>query len=141
MVALGLVVAYWEDIVALFDDGSKKLQEQTDLHKENLKLSEQQLVSLTNQEKILELQDKSTANIVTEKRKLLLILQEENTLLLNNLKVQLESEKAQIKEITFYDKLKIVAAEALGGIGQAGIERGKALSGTEEELLRLKEIE
>lgn len=141
VVALGLVVAYWEDIVALFDDGSKKLQEQADLHKENLKLSEQQLVSLTNQEKILELQGKSTANIVAEKRKLLLILQEENTLLLNNLKVQLESEKAQIKEITFYDKLKIVAAEALGGIGRAGIERAKALSGTEEELLRLKEIE
>ena len=141
VVALGLVVAYWEDIVALFDDGSKKLQEQADLHKENLKLSEQQLVSLTNQEKILELQGKSTANIVAEKRKLLLILQEENALLLNNLKVQLESEKAQIKEITFYDKLKIVAAQALGGIGRAGIERAKALSGTEEELLRLKEIE
>ena len=141
VVALGLVVAYWDEINALFDDGSKKLQEQANLHKENLKLSEQQLVSLTNQEKILELQGKSSANIVAEKRKLLLILQEENTLLLNNLKVQLESEKAQIKEITFYDKLKIVAGEALGGIGRAGIERAKALSGTEEELLRLKEIE
>ena len=141
VVALGLVVAYWEDIVALFDDGSKKLQQQVDLNKENLKISEQQLISLTNQEKILGLQGKSTVNIVKEKRKLLLILQEENTLLLNNLKVQLESEKAQIKEITFYEKLKIIASEALGGIGQAGIQRAKALSGTEEELLRLKEIE
>jgi hypothetical protein len=141
VVALGLVVAYWEDIVALFDDGSKKLQQQVDLNKENLKISEQQLISLTNQEKILGLQGKSTVNIVKEKRKLLLILQEENTLLLNNLKVQLESEKAQIKEITFYEKLKIVASEALGGIGLAGIQRAKALSGTEEELLRLKEIE
>ena len=53
VVGLGLVVAYWEDIIALFDDGSKKLQKQADEHRKNISLSQHQLSLLNNQEKIL----------------------------------------------------------------------------------------
>jgi len=139
-VGLGLVVAYWEDLVALFDDGSKALQNQAKEINKNIELNNLQLTSLQNQEKILELQGKSTKKIKEEKKKILVIQQEQNRLLLENLKTQLLREKEQQKELTFFEKAKIAVAGVLGGVGGTAYATAKAYQQTTEEAEKLKEI-
>ena len=140
-VAVGLVVAYWEDLVALFDDGSKALQNQAKEINKNIELNNIQLTSLENQEKILQLQGKSTKAIKEEKKKILILQQEENRLLLENLKTQLLREKEQQKELTFYEKSKIELAKIFGGLGGQAIATANAFKQTEEEAEKLKVIQ
>jgi hypothetical protein len=141
VIGLATVVAYWEEITALFDNGSKALQKQADEHRKNVSLADDELALLEQQEKILTLQGKSTEDIVAEKKKVLVLQQEENTLLLENLKTQLQKQKAQIKEVTFLEKIKIAALNAAGAYGAAAEATAQSLAGTEEELERLNEIE
>jgi hypothetical protein len=141
VVGLGLVVAYWEDIIALFDDGSKKLQEQADEHRKNISLSEDQLALLNNQEKILKLQGKSTKEVVEQKKKVLVLQQEENRLLLENLKTQLLREQQQQTELTFWEKTKVAVANAVGGLGAAAVANAKTFKKTAEEIEKLDDLE
>ena len=141
VIGLATVIAYWDEITALFDNGSKALQKQAKEHKENINLSNDQLVLLENQEKILKLQGVSTENIIAEKKKVLLLQAEENSLLLNNLKIQLEKEKAQVREVSFFEKTKISALNALGQYEAAAKVLGTSINGTEEQLERLNELE
>ncbi len=141
VIGLATVVAYWEEITALFDNGSKALQKQADEHRKNVSLADDELALLEQQEKILTLQGKSTEDIVAEKKKVLILQQEENTLLLENLKTQLQKQKAQIKEVGFLEKIKVAALNAAGAYGAAAEATAKSLAGTEEELERLNEIE
>lgn len=141
VIGLATVIAYWDEITALFDNGSKALQKQADEHRKNVSLADDELALLEQQEKILTLQGQSTEDIVAEKKKVLLLQQEENTLLLENLKTQLQKQKAQIKEVTFLEKIKIAALNAAGAYGAAAEATAQSLAGTEEELERLNEIE
>lgn len=141
VVALGTIIAYWEDISEFFGAGEKSLQQQADSIKESLGLLDDQLVLLELQMSILEAQGGSTIEMVKEKRKLILLQQEENTLLLEKLSQQLELEKAQVREVSFLDKIKIKAAESLGIYSLAAKERAKAVAGTEEERERLTKLE
>jgi len=141
VVALGTIIAYWEDISEFFGAGEKSLQQQADSIKESLGLLDDQLVLLELQMSILEAQGSSTIEMVKEKRKLILLQQEENTLLLEKLSQQLELEKAQVREVSFLDKIKIKAAESLGIYSLAAKERAKAVAGTEEERERLTKLE
>ena len=141
VVGLGLVVAYWEDIIALFDDGSKKLQKQADEHRKNISLSKNQLDLLNNQENILKLQGKSTKEVVEQKKKVLVLQQEENRLLLENLKTQLLREQQQQTELTFWEKTKVAVANTLGGVGAAAVINAKTFKKTTEEIEKLDEIE
>ena len=141
VVALGTIIAYWEEISNFFGAGEKSLQQQADSIRESLGLLDDQLVLLELQMSILESQGGSTKEIVKEKRKLILLQQEENTLLLEKLTQQLELEKAQVREVSFLDKIKIKAAESLGLYSLAAKERAKAVAGTEEERERLTKLE
>ena len=141
VVALGTIIAYWEDISEFFEAGEKSLQQQADSIKESLGLLDDQLVLLELQMSILEAQGGSTIEMVKEKRKLILLQQEENTLLLEKLSQQLELEKAQVREVSFLDKIKIKASESLGIYSLAAKERAKAVVGTEEERERLTKLE
>lgn len=141
VVGLGLVVAYWEDIIALFDDGSKKLQKQADEHRKNISLSQHQLSLLNNQEKILKLQGKSTKEVVEQKKKVIVLQQEENRLLLENLKTQLQREQQQQTELSFWEKTKVAVASTVGGLGAAAVINAKAFKKTTEEIEKLEEIE
>jgi len=141
VVGLGLVVAYWEDIIALFDDGSKKLQKQADEHRKNISLSEDQLALLNNQEKILKLQGKSTKEVVEQKKKVLILQQEENRLLLENLKTQLLREQQQQTELTFWEKTKVAVANTVGGLGAAAVANAKTFKKTAEEIEKLDDLE
>ena len=141
VVGLATVVAYWEEITALFDDGSKALQKQADEQRKNVEASDDQLALLEQQEKILSLQGKSTEHIVAEKKKVLLLQQEQNEALLKTLKLQLEKEKSQVRELSFLEKAQIATLEALGNYAGAAKIRAKGMMATEEELDKIKELE
>lgn len=141
VVGLATVVAYWEEITALFDDGSKALQKQADEQRKNVEASDDQLALLEQQEKILSLQGKSTEHIVAEKKKVLLLQQEQNEALLKTLKLQLEKEKSQVRELSFFEKAQIATLEALGNYAGAAAIRAKGMMATEEELDKIKELE
>jgi len=141
VVGLATVIAYWEEITALFDNGSKALQKQADKQRKNVELSSNQLALLEQQEKLLKLQGKSTENIVAEKKKVLLIQQEQNTALLQTLKLQLELEKSKARELSLSEKAQIATLEALGQYNAAAKIRAKGMMASEEELDKIKELE
>ena len=141
VVGLATVIAYWDEITALFDNGSKALQKQADEQRNNVQLSDDQLALLEQQEKILKLQGGSTEEIVAEKRKVLLLQQEQNTALLETLKLQLELEKSQVRELSFFEKAQIATLEALGQYEAAAKIRAKGMMASEEELDKIKELE
>lgn len=141
VVGLATVIAYWDEITALFDDGSKALQKQADEQRNNVQLSDDQLALLEQQEKILKLQGLSTEEVVAEKRKVLLLQQEQNTALLETLKLQLELEKSQIRELSFFEKAQIATLESLGQYEAAAKIRAKGMMASEEELDKIKELE
>jgi|13_taG_2_1085334.scaffolds.fasta_scaffold14946_2 hypothetical protein len=141
IVGLATVVAYWEEITALFDNGSKALQKQSDEQRKNVQLSDEQLALLDQQEKLLTLQGKSTETIVAEKKKVLLIQQEQNESLLQTLKLQLQKEQSQVRELSFFEKSKAASLEALGQYEAAAKIRAKGMMASEEELDKIKELE
>jgi hypothetical protein len=141
IVGLATVVAYWEEITALFDNGSKALQKQADEQRKNVQLSDEQLALLDQQEKLLTLQGKSTETIVAEKKKVLLIQQEQNESLLQTLKLQLQKEQSQVRELSFFEKSKAASLEALGQYEAAAKIRAKGMMASEEELDKIKELE
>ena len=141
VVGLATVVAYWEEITALFDNGSKALQKQAKEQRKNVQLSDDQLALLDQQEKLLTLQGKSTENIVAEKKKVLLLQQEQNEALLQTLKLQLQKEQSQVRELSFLEKAQIATLEALGQYEAAAKIRAKGVMASEEELDKIKELE
>lgn len=141
VVALGAIVAYWDDIVELVGQGNKKLQLQIDLNNKNLKGLDYELKLLDAKEKILLAEGKNTKEIKEQKSKVILLQVEENNLLLEKLKTQLKIQKEQTQEITFWEKAKIAALEAAGLYEAAGKARLNAVVGDEDEQTRIKEID
>lgn len=141
VVALGLIVEYWDDISDALGFVNKDLETQADQLNKNIALNNEQLKSLDNQEQILILQGKSTVRIKEEKKKILLLQQEENRLLLENYKTQLLKEQKQQLELSFYDKLKIAVASASGIAGQGAIARAKSFEKSAEQIEKLAEIQ
>lgn len=113
VVVLGWVVTHWEDIKDLIDSSNKDLQKRIDLNERNLEALDMELTLLEDQEAIVKLRKGSTKEIREKQKDILRLLAEENIILLENLEVQLKKEKAQNREITFWERLKIMAIGAL----------------------------
>jgi hypothetical protein len=77
VVALGVVAAYWDDIVALIDGGNKKLEKQLKQNQDYGDELDHQLTLLELEEQILEQQGLNTEHIVAEQKKVLLLKQEQ----------------------------------------------------------------
>lgn len=84
VVALGVVVAYWDEISDFVTGVNKKLEIQNELLNQNISNSEFELSLLEAKEKLLIAEGKSTEEIVQQKRKVILLQQEQNMLLLEN---------------------------------------------------------
>lgn len=105
VVALGVVVAYWDDIVNFITQADEKLQEQIDLLGAKGDLLNAEFKVLDEQQKLLEAQGESTDDLI-EKKKLLLQAQigiagAELALL----QTQQERLENQAKELTFWEKV------------------------------------
>ena len=113
VVLVGFIVEHWEAITDLVDSTNKNLQNQIDLSKKLIDNYDDELSLLKQQEKIIELQNGSTEEIRQKQIDILRLQAEQNVLLLENLKTQLEKEKAQNRELTFWETLKIAASGLL----------------------------
>ena len=140
-VVLGTVVAYWDEIVEFITGANARLQEQINLNREIQESLNHDLKLLSAKEKLLIAEGKSTEEIKIQKEKILLIQLEQNQLLVDNLKTQLEREKAQVREITLWERTKIAISGAYGATALASAERKEAIEGSAEERKALQDLQ
>ena len=140
-VVLGTVVAYWDEIVEFITGANARLQEQINLNREIQESLNHDLKLLSAKEKLLIAEGKSTEEIKIQKEKILLIQLEQNQLLVDNLKTQLEREKAQVREITLWERTKIAISSAYGATALASAEIKEAIEGSAEERKALQDLQ
>jgi hypothetical protein len=114
VVAVGLLVEYWDEIGEELGFINKDLENQAIEINKSIEASDIKLASLKNQQTILELQDKSTTNIKNSIKEELLLQVQKNVELLKNLQTQLELEKNSQKEVGFLEKAAFWVGTRLG---------------------------
>ncbi len=114
VVAVGLLVEYWDQIGEALGFINKDLENQAIEINKSVEASNIKLASLKNQQTILELQDKSTIKIKNSIKEELLLQVQKNVELLKNLQTQLELEKNSRKEVTFLEKAAFSVGTRLG---------------------------
>jgi len=114
VVAVGLLVEYWDEIGEALGFINKDLENQAIEINKSIEASDIKLASLKNQQTILELQDKSTTNIKNSIKEELLLQVQKNVELLKNLQTQLELEKNSQKEVGFLEKAAFWVGTRLG---------------------------
>ena len=138
VVALGLVAAYWDDIVALIDGGNKKLEKQLKQNQDYGDELDHQLSLLELEEQILEQQGLNTEHIVAEKKKVILLQQEQNK---EEIKLLQQQQKRLIQQAT-EPSIWMKAAQAFYGykvaVGSISEEEQEAIDANKE---RIKEAE
>ena len=114
VVAVGLLVEYWDEIGEALGFINKDLENQAIQINKSIEASDIKLASLKNQQTILELQDKSTENIKNLVKEELLFQVQKNVEALKNLQTQLELEKNSQKEVGFLEKAAFWVGTRLG---------------------------
>jgi len=117
VIALGVVVAYWDDIKTLIGGASVELQKQEGKIRSQILEQETQIDLLKQQVKLEELKTGESDLLTKEYRKQLVIQNEQNIALLENLQTQLELEESKKKEVGFFTKI----AQSLGGVIGANV--------------------
>ena len=136
VVILGTIVAYWDEISDFIDGTTRKLETQQGNLTKQLETQTVQLDLLKQQLAIEELKNGESPKLTAEYRKQLLIQREQNIALLENLQIQLELEESKNKEVTFWEKTKILAYGQFGLSLQAE-QIAKAASKTSERSIEL----
>ena len=132
VVALGTVIAYWDEIVDYISDANGELETQNSLLEKQISEGEVQLELLRLNRNAAQLRGESEELIVEDIKKQLLLEQEQYKQLVDNLTIQLEREAAASREITLWEKIKIGAASAFGGVGAYAAAVADAVSPSEK---------
>lgn len=104
VVALGLIVAYWDDIIELITQANKKLETQLNtLGEIRTQLDYQLDINRMNQE-LAELEGRSREELVQTERKLLVAKKESLKNSIHLLEVQLQNEESKIREVTLLEQ-------------------------------------
>ena len=136
VVILGTIVAYWDEISNFIDGTTRKLENQQNNLTKQLETQTIQLDLLKQQLAIEELKNGESPKLTAEYRKQLLIQREQNVALLENLQTQLELEESKNKEVSFWEKTKILAS-GLVGLSLQAEQIGKAVSKSSEKSIEL----
>jgi len=139
-VVLGTIAAYWDEITDFINGTSDALKLNIELNKKNLVELDHQVTQLELQKSIIEANGGSTAEINKKIEEAILLRQEENRLLTENLKTQLEQEQAEVRNVSFLEQAKIQLLETLGLRELAAKAQAEALIGTQEERDALAEL-
>ena len=134
VVALGAIVAYWDDIVAFIDNANGKLQKQIELQKSVKSQLEGQLSIIKEREVLLELQGKSTTKNREEQKEILKTLLIQNDAVIEKLKLQLEVNKQKGKELSTSQKILGFITGQRFGITKLTEEEKKAIKDTSDAL-------
>tara|TARA_R110000822_G_scaffold14631_2_gene51253 strand:+ start:514 stop:2220 length:1707 start_codon:yes stop_codon:yes gene_type:complete len=138
VVALGLAVAYWDDIKDAILGTTKSLEGAVERQRFLNQQLEDELDLLDKQQKLLELQGKSTVNITAEKRKTLLLQRETNIAELKSLENLLNHEILREKQFTLGERLKFMAISLVNTYGAQG-ERLLDTIGFSERTLEIQQ--
>jgi hypothetical protein len=136
VVALGVIVSYWDEINEFINGGNKKLETQQSKINEQIETQTVQLDLLKQQLAIEELKNGESPKLTAEYRKQLVIQREQNIALLENLQTQLELEESKNKELTLWEKTKILAAGLISPSLKAA-EIGKSVNKNSERSIEL----
>lgn len=109
VVALGTVVAYWDEIVDFITGASKEQQRLNDEADRTLDLLDQSLSILEQQITLAKLRGEDASGLVTELRKELLLQQEILDKEIKRRQIQLDAQKEKDKELTFWEKAQVGA--------------------------------
>lgn len=140
VVALGAVVAYWDEIVAFIKGANDELKDTIALNQKNLTEIDHQVGQLELQKQILEANGQSTKGINKDIEEAILLRQEENRQLTENLKKQLEIEQAEVRKTTFLEDAEISLYRALGLTDRMAKAQAEAAVGTDEQRQKLEEL-
>jgi hypothetical protein len=109
VIALGLIVAYWDEIKEFISGTNKELQKQENLLNTQIEVQRTQLGLLKQQKQLEELRTGSNEKTTEEYKKQLIVLRELQVKALENLQTQLKLEESKNKEVTLWEKTKIFA--------------------------------
>ena len=115
VIALGVVVAYWDDIKALIGGASVELQKQEGKIRSQILEQETQIDLLKQQVKLEELKTGESELLTKEYRKQIVRQNEKKIALLENLQTQLKLEESKKKEVSFLDTIKLGLGNSAGG--------------------------
>ena len=115
VVALGTIVAYWDDIVKLTGNATDELAEQNTVLGEQITQGNNNLSLLNLELQAVQLRGESDENILASIKKQLLLQKQQQILLIENLQLQLKREKTEAGQVSFWEKIKIGAYQAIGG--------------------------
>ena len=119
VVAVGLIVAYWEEIKDLVSGTSARIKKQNDLLNEQITTNDENLAILESTKQISVLRGESEVEINAEIEKQLMLQQESYKQLIASLELQLETEQSQARQVTFWEKIKVGVASTFGVYAQA----------------------
>ena len=139
-VLLGTIVTYWDEITEFITGATGALDDHIKANQKNITQLDHQIGLLEAQKGILEANGDNTTRINKKIEEAVLLRQEENRILTENLKIQLEQEKAQIKEVGFLEQAEIQLYNILGLKELAAKATAESLIGTQEERDALEEI-
>ena len=138
VVALGTIVAYWDEITELVRGTTKSIEEQTDAIKSQIGESELAVELLRMEYENVQLRGEAGVEVTEEIKKQLLLQQEQNNLLLEALELEIARVKAENEEVSTWEAIKIAASGFLGVAYQAEVIAG-ALNDESEETVGLQD--
>ena len=141
VVAVGLIVAYWEEIKDLVSGTSARIQKQNDLLNEQITTNDENLNILESTKQLSVLRGESEVEINAEIEKQLMLQQESYKQLIASLELQLEAEKSQARQVTFWEKIKVGVASTFGIYAQAYAAADAYNQNTEKSLALEKELQ
>ncbi len=138
IVALGLVVAYWDRIKDAVRGTVQQLHNKLEAIEKTQERLNHEVSLLEKQKTLYELQGRLTGNIVAEHKKKLLLLQEENKEELKTLEALLAKEILRAKEVTLIERLRIIGSGLVNTQAQLG-EKIRATLPVSQEILDIQE--
>ena len=134
VVALGLVVAYWEDISDAITGASKAIVAQNKLITQQLSTDEAQLGILNKKRQLLILEGKDTSNINGLIKEKLNLIREENAVLIKNLKTKIKEAEAVSVEAVWWKRILLFREGITKNTGSEADKKAAA-----ERIEKLKE--
>lgn len=132
VVALGTVIAYWDEINELVQGTTRSIEDQTKEIDDQIESSNLQIELLRMELENTQLRGEAGVEITEEIKKQLLLQQEQNQLLLEALELELARTKEENASVSTWEKLKIGLSGYLGLGTQAQVIAG-AISEESEE--------
>lgn len=114
VVALGTIIAYWDEINELVMGTTKSIEEQTKEVNDQISQSELAVELLRMEYENTQLRGEAGVEITEEIKKQLLLQQEQNILLLEALELELARTKEENASVSTWEKIKIGFAGVLG---------------------------